>query len=289
MKNDLYTEVTNSIIESIENGVVPWHKPWSVSGSNGLPFNFSTGANYNGINILSCWMSGIRNKFESNGWLTFKQVSDLGGRVIAKSKGTKLIFYKTLVIEDKNNPQETKNVPMPKPFTVFNLDQIEGIEFPETHAFLNSDESIECAEKIVFGTDAMIDERPSDRAFYSPSRDTITIPQRQQFETIFDFYATSIHELAHWTGNEKRLDRNIINSFGTKDYAFEELVAELTSCFLYNEIGLDGNVQHASYIDNWLGKFHDDKRYIFKAASLASKAADYIKSFQNSDKVNEAA
>ena len=275
---DIHQIVTDRVIAALENGVKPWACPWDRTNEcSMLPMNFKTKSTYSGINILLLWSETVEKGFSSPYWLTFKQATELGGNVIKGQKGTAIVYYKTW--EKENEDGEKELIPMLKTFVVFNLDQIENIEKPavsvnETrtkHDF----EVLEHVEDAIAKTNITI-KHCGVRAFYSPSHDQITMPEKDRFQSSSDYYATTWHEIVHATGHRSRLDRNLKNSFGSKDYAFEELVAELGAAFCCADLGIVGDVQHESYIAGWLEKLNSDKKFIFKAASLASKAHQYL-------------
>ena len=222
MTNDLMQNVTNTILEQLENGVAPWVKPWTGNGGVGagvnVPTNFKSGAAYRGINTLILWIAGHTSGFNSGLWLTFKQAKELGGQVKKGSKGTQIAYYSTFELKDKNDITEdakTKKVPFLKSYTVFALEQIEGLEIPAATAiepietrYANADEILAQA-KIVFG---------GDRACFVPSIDQINLPVQSAFKTPADFYATSMHELTHWSGHKDRLNRDFTGRFGSTAY-----------------------------------------------------------------------
>lgn len=268
-------QITTEIVHALQKGVKPWACPWSVAGQNSLPVNYVTGMHYSGINIPILWSRCFKNNYSSASWLTFNQVKKLNGTIIKGSKGVRCVFYKLKKIEDEKTG-ESQQVPLINQFILFNLDQINGIERKDIPS--NEFYPIERAEQIIKATQVKI-KFGGSRAFYRRSEDQIYLPEPEKFASPEDFYATALHELVHWTGNAKRLDRKKGKEFGDKDYAFEELVAELGSAFLCGELGLQGNLQHASYIKAWLKILEEDSRAIFRAASLASKARSFIKAF----------
>ncbi|HGY9593369.1 TPA: ArdC family protein [Vibrio campbellii] len=275
---DMYQVVTDKVIAALEKGVKPWVCPWDRTGDYSmLPVNFKTKSVYSGINILLLWSETAEKGFSSPFWLTFKQAQELGGNVIKGQKGTTIIYYK--MWEKENEEGEKESIPMLKTFVVFNLDQIENIDKPIFEMTSQREEKeftvLEHVEEAIDKTGVTI-VHSGARAFYSPSADQITLPEKTRFHSSSDYYATAFHELVHATGHGSRLNRDLKNSFGSKDYAFEELVAELGAAFCCADFGVVGDVQHESYVAGWLSKLNDDKRFIFKAASLASKAHQYL-------------
>ncbi|WP_045391704.1 ArdC family protein [Vibrio rotiferianus] len=271
---DFHQEITNQIIEALENGVKPWTCPWDVSCGSGIPVNYLTKEPYKGMNILLLWSKAMEKKYSSNCWLGFGQAKKLGGHVRLGEKGTHITFY-SMVEKDAENEEGKEVFPIMKTHTVFNLDQIEGIDVETVDVPNEPLSRIESADRFIEATGAVIEHR-GENAFYSPSSDVIVLPDTRRFSCADDLYATSFHEIVHWTSHKSRLDRKLKGKFGDKDYAFEELVAELGSAFLTAEFGISGDVQHESYIADWLSVLKNDKRFIFKAASLASKAHLYL-------------
>ncbi|UAY97880.1 ArdC family protein [Dickeya dadantii] len=274
-KPDIYQTVTDSIITALEAGVKPWTCPWQrVPGMSGLPSNFATGIAYSGMNIMLLWCSASEQGFGDSRWMTYKQAQAVGGQVRKGEHGTTAIFYTTL--EKENEDGEIDHIPMLKIFTVFNVEQIDGL--PLTTDVVNPAETFEPlpqAENLFRHSGARIIEK-GQNAFFKPLTDEIWLPKRHLFSDAANFYATGLHELVHWSGAKTRLNREMKGKFGSEGYAFEELIAELGSAFLMADLGIVGEVQHESYIASWLKALKNDKRYIFKAASAASKAHRYL-------------
>lgn len=272
---DIYQTVTNNIIAALEGGVKPWSCQWQrVSGISGLPSNYATGVAYSGMNIMLLWCSASKQGFSDSRWMTYKQAQVAGGQVRKGEHGTTAIFYTTL--EKENDAGEVEHIPMLKTFTVFNVQQIDGLSLTtETVSPEATFDPLPQAENLLRKSGANIIEK-GQNAFFSPSTDEVWLPERHLFSDAANFYATGLHELVHWSGGKKRLNREMKGKFGSADYAEEELVAELGSAFLMADLGIEGEVQHGSYIASWLKALKNDKRYIFKAASAASKAHRYL-------------
>jgi len=272
---DIYQSVTDSIIAALEAGVKPWSCPWQrVPGMSGLPSNYATGAAYSGMNIMLLWSSASEQGFNDSRWMTYKQAKAEGGQVRKGEHGTTAIFYTTL--EKENDDGETDYIPMLKTFTVFNVEQINGLPMSDEVVFpAVTFEPLPPAEALFLNSGATIIEK-GQNAFFAPSTDEIHLPERRLFSDAANFYATGLHELIHWCGAKSRLNREMKGKFGSESYAFEELIAELGSAFLMADLGVVGEVQHESYIASWLKALKNDKRYIFKAASAASKAHRYL-------------
>lgn len=274
-RTDIYQTVTDNIIAALEAGVKPWSCPWQrVPGMSGVPSNFATGIAYSGMNIMLLWCSASEQGFGDSRWMTYKQAQAVGGQVRKGEHGTTAIFYTTL--EKENEGGEIDQIPMLKTFNVFNVEQIDGL--PQTTETVNPEATfapLPEAENLFRKSGANIIEK-GQNAFFQPSTDEVWLPERHLFSDTANFYATGLHELVHWSGGKKRLSREMKGKFGSEDYAFEELIAELGSAFLMADLGIVGEVQHESYIASWLKALKNDKRYIFKAASAASKAHRYL-------------
>lgn len=274
-RTDIYQTVTDNIIAALEAGVKPWSCPWQrVPGMSGLPSNFATGISYSGMNIMLLWCSASEQGFGDSRWMTYKQAQAVGGQVRKGEHGTTAIFYTTL--EKENEDGEIDQIPMLKTFNVFNLEQIDGLPLTtETVSPEATFDPLPEAENLFQKSGANIIEK-GQNAFFRPSTDEVWLPERHLFSDAVNFYATGLHELIHWSGGKKRLNREMKGKFGSEDYAFEELIAELGSAFMMADLGIIGKVQHESYIASWLKALKNDKRYIFKAASAASKAHRYL-------------
>ncbi len=283
MKNqEVFSKVTANIQAALEQGVKPWQCAWDRAQTGPLlPQNLATHHEYQGINIAILWSSALEHGYSSNWWLTFKQAQALGAHVRYHEKATQGVFYKPWVIddEDDNGDVQEKTIPLAKIFSVFNLDQIDGLDdrkptVNEAPPF----SPIPAAEQIMKASGAEIREGGT-RAYYLIPNDRITLPDRWRFEQAEDFYATALHELTHWTGHESRLNRTWGRRFGDQAYAFEELVAEMGSAFLVAKLGLKGELQHANYIDHWLKILKEDASALVKAAAMAQKAFELIYGF----------
>nr|WP_047167543.1 zincin-like metallopeptidase domain-containing protein [Sphingomonas sp. Y57] len=281
---NLYDEVTNRIISELEAGRFPWVQPWgrSVGVAPGLPRNALTARNYSGVNVLILWGAVIENGYPSQSWLTFRQALEAGGNVRKGERGTTVVYANRFTPEaEKERARETgeeaRAVPFLKRFTVFNVAQCEGLRpgLATDPAPLPERQIVPIAEEVIAasGVDFRIG---GDRAFYVPTHDYVQVPPQPAFFEQIDYYRTALHELTHATGHASRLGRKFATSFGTKDYAREELVAEMGSAFLCAALGIQPTVRHADYLASWLSVLREDNRAIFRAAGQASKAADWL-------------
>ncbi|MGE0201524.1 MAG: ArdC family protein [Candidatus Melainabacteria bacterium] len=276
-KRDLYQEITDKIVVSLEQGVRPWKCPWDQArygGFEGIPYNVKTGYSYRGINIPILWATQQEKSYQANAWLSYKQAEALGGNIRKGEKSTTVVYWNFL---DKEEDGKHKRIPFLKWYNVFNLDQCEGIESKPVIKREQTWEDIQRIEGIIQANKVDLRfESLGVRACYSPSFDFINMPKKERFKIGGDYYCTLFHEMTHWTGHHSRLEREFKGRFGDESYAFEELIAEMGSAFLFADLGLEGNVQHDSYIASWLRVLKNDKKAIFKAATEASKAHQFI-------------
>ncbi len=282
-RTSLYDEVTSRIVSELEAGRVPWVQPWGRAGTGpGLPRNALTGRSYSGVNVLILWGEVIAQAYPSQSWLTFRQAIEAGGCVRKGERGTTVVYADRFVPEGEKARAEreggdAKAVPFLKRFTVFNVAQCEGLRpgLAADPAPLPEREIVPVAESVIAasGVDFRIG---GDKAFYVPGLDYVQVPPQPAFFAQVNYYRTALHELTHATGHAKRLNRQILNAFGSKDYAREELVAEMGSAFLCAALGIEPTVRHADYLASWLDVLREDNRAIFRAASAATKAADWL-------------
>jgi antirestriction protein ArdC len=281
---DIYAEVTAKIIGELEEGRLPWVQPWGRTGSvnPSLPRNALSGRSYSGVNVLILWGAVIEHGYPSQSWMTFRQALDAGGNVRKGERGTTIVYADRFTPEAEKERARTagedaKAIPFLKRFTVFNVAQCDGLRpgLAADPAPLPERQIVPVAEEVIAasGVDFRIG---GTSAFYVPAHDFVQVPPQPAFYEQINYYRTSLHELTHATGHHSRLNRNILNSFGSKDYAREELVAEMGSAFLCAALGIAPTVRHADYIGSWLEVLREDNRAIFRAASAASKAADWL-------------
>ena len=275
-KFNIYEEITNRIIEQLEQGKIPWHKPWS--GVMNGAYNRVSKKPYSLLNQMLLKHDGE--------YATFKQWSELGGNVKKGEKSEMVVFWKMMQVEEtKDGKVEKKTIPLLKYINVFHVSQVDGVEPKNMNP--KSHEPIEEAEKIKNGyverENIVIEELVTNEAYYSPMMDYIQVPCKEQFDDIMEFYSTLFHEMVHSTGHRDRLGRLDTGvkfaSFGSEDYSKEELIAEIGSAFLMNHIGIDTPKTFkntAAYIQSWLKVLRNDNRFIVSASSKAEKAMKYI-------------
>ena len=227
---------------------------------------------------LILWLKQSQTGFETSQWMTFLQVKKIGGKVKKGQKATSIVFYKKLVITDEESEEE-KTIPLLKTHAVFNLSQTEGLEHLIKKPSSKDKplfQDIKKAEDLIKQSKADISFAPIDRACYLPEKDRILMPKKEQFKTGERFYSTMFHELSHWTAHKSRLNRPIRNKQGSKTYAFEELIAEISASFICCLLGFKYSTQHSAYVKTWMEVLKQDKKAIFKASSQAQKATEFI-------------
>jgi antirestriction protein ArdC len=287
MRN-LHREITDRILVSLKAGALPWRKPWASgidAGAITMPRNAVTARQYSGINVLLLWSKADACGYSDPRWLTFKQALELGGNVRKGEKGTEIVFVSKVAREDKRNPGETVFIPFLKSYWVFNVAQCEKLDklgvINEKPANVSRNERDATIDEFVRATGAEI-RHVEARAYYARAFDFINMPALASFESAHAYYATLFHEIAHWTGDDKRLKRVKGKKFGDREYAYEELVAELASAFVCAEFGIDNHEQNAAYLATWLQGLTElleaNDRAIVSAAADASRAVEFMRS-----------
>jgi antirestriction protein ArdC len=288
-RSTLYEEITCKIIAGLEAGRLPWVQPWGSSGvctPLGMPKNAATGRAYSGINVLILWAAVVEQGFCTQSWLTFKQALPLGGHVCKGERGTTVVYADRFIPDDVRDRahergEEPRAIPFLKRFTVFNVEQCEGL--PEGIAALpppvDTSLILPQAEELIraIGADIRIG---GDKA-YDVARDFIRVPPPQAFFEPINWHRTVCHEHIHWIGAAHRLNRDLSGSFGSKPYIQEELVAEIGAALVCATLGIVPTVRHADYVGAWIELMGGDNRAIVRAASAASKAADYLLAFRD--------
>jgi antirestriction protein ArdC len=288
-RTSLYQEITDKIIAELEAGRVPWVQPWgtvAAKASLTMPKNAATQRHYSGINVLILWGAVIERGFSTQNWLTFRQALGLGGNVGKGEHGTTVVYADRFVPNEERrraerDGDEPSAIPFLKRFTVFNTDQCENLprDLASAPAPVPEGLILPHAEALIAATGA--DFRiGGDRAFYSTAHDFIQVPRPDAYFEPINWHRTALHELGHWSGHPSRLGRDLSGNFGSVLYAKEELVAEITSAFVCASLGIVPTVRHADYIGSWLEVLREDDRAIVRAASAASKAADYLLAFR---------
>jgi len=285
---NLYDEITDKIIAELEAGRVPWVQPWGTSAAKaplGLPRNAATSRSYSGINVLILWGAVIEHGFPGQGWLTFRQALSLGGHVRKGERGTTVVYADRFTPEDEKRRafeagEEAQAIPFLKRFTVFNTAQCDDLpEDIEATAPPPPPGMIEPQVEALIKATGIDFRIGGNRAFYVPSLDYVQVPPPAAYFEPINWHRTALHELGHTSGAEHRLNRNLSGSFGSKLYSVEEITAELISAYSCAALGIVPTVRHADYIGSWLEVLREDNRAIVRAASQASKAADWLLAF----------
>lgn len=272
-----YDRITERIVALLEQGTVPWHKPWKAK--TGLPRNLITKKPYRGVNVILL----MSMEYESPFWLTYHQATELGGSVRKGEKSCPVVFWKPLKVADEESGDE-KKIPLLRIYHVFNSSQCDGLKLTPT-ANEPLVHTAKPAEIVLNMPRPPAIRHGMARAYYSPSDDEVGMPDRGLFEAESGYYATLFHELVHSTGHKSRLHRSTLiqnTGFGSDPYSREELIAELGSAFLcgYAEI-VDQTIDNsAAYLEGWLKQLRYDRTLIVQAAAQAQKAADYISGIQ---------
>ena len=282
-RQSLYGEVTARIIAELEEGCVPWAQPWdAMLCPCTMPQNAGTGRAYSGINVLILWSAAAELGFGSQRWLTYRQAVKAGGHVRRGERGTVVCYADRFTPKDeaekaRSEDREARTLAFLKRFTVFNVNQCEGLPEAMTAGAVLADPvlAVEAADEVIRGSGA--DFRiGGGEAFYAPLQDFVQVPPQAAFHAPIDWYRTALHELGHWTGHGSRLKRDQSGRFGSSAYGKEELVAEMASAFACASLGIQPTVRHADYIGAWLQVLRADEKAIFRAASAASKACDFL-------------
>ena len=282
-RRDVYREVTERIIQALEDGVGPWVRPWYSRTEHRNAFS---GRPYRGINVLLLNLTSMERGFFSPLWLTYREAKRLGGHVRKGQTGTTVVFWKILevpevdpeglpVFDADTGEQRVVRIPFLRHYTVFNVEQCEGLRLRFEVAEPEEAESstFELADRIL----ALPKIRWGEKACYFPEKDMIVLPPKSRFTVPASFYSTALHETVHWTGHPTRLNRAFGKRFGDLAYAFEELVAEMGSAFLGAHTGIPfDQVQHPEYINSWITVLKGDRKAIFTAAREAQRACDWL-------------
>ena len=280
---DVYSRVTDQIINAIEQGVGNWRMPWHISGRFAFsPVNVASKKPYRGINTVCLWAAAQANGYERGEWATYQQWQDHGAQVRKGEKATTVVFWKFT-----NESAETQDdgaeacvghsrLVFMRGYPVFNAAQVNGYD-PKVEAVMPMPERIAHAEAFFSAIGANV-RNGGNRAYYAADSDHIQMPPFQAFVERVAYYATLAHEHTHWTARAERCDRQLGKRFGDNAYAAEELIAELGAAFTCAHLGLstEPREDHAQYINSWLKVLNADKRAIFTAASKAQQAADFL-------------
>lgn len=269
---NVYERVTRGILERLQAGVAPWHKPWDPS--HGRPRNLVSGRAYNGVNALALGLTG-----RGPNWLTLNQINALGHRLRQGSRGVAILFVKrdTTQERDASGVEVERERFVSRYYHVFNADDVDGLTIEKTVG------EVAAAESIVAGIQPRPVMRSGTQAWYNPVSDELCMPSRDAFESSSAYYGTLFHELTHWTGHASRLNRATLTTsapFGSPVYSLEELVAEMGAGFLCALAGIDNDTidQSSAYLGHWLKVLQGDPSLLVRAAAQAQRATDYLRS-----------
>lgn len=276
-KADVYEQITNAIVSAIEDGAGKYEMPWHALS---IPLNATSRKPYRGVNVLMLWATAQKHAYTSNEWATYRQWQEAGAQVRKGERSTTVVFWK--FYDGPEEQQEDSDTPEDRPrcfarcYNVFNASQVDGY-VAQTAGQLPESERIENADRFFANLPAVV-KYGGDRAFYSPAGDFIQMPPFAQFKSPEGYVCTKAHEFGHWSGAPSRLNRDLSGRFGDERYSMEELIAELTSCFVCADLQIQSEprVDHAPYIQSWLRVLKSDKKAIFTAASKAQEAASYL-------------
>jgi antirestriction protein ArdC len=280
MASDIYSQVNDRILAALEQGIVPWRRPWNGQ----LSTNYDSGKQYRGVNILTLGIAEMVHGYSAPYWLTFRQAQKHGGYIKRGEKATYIVFSdkKVREVEKNDGTKEQKIYHFFRSFPVFNWNQTEGVPTKEIGPALDPDRDlIAVSDRIL----SLMPKPPAYResgnsAYYIPKQDIVNLPPIETFRTTEGYVATKFHEYGHCTGHKSRLNRPgimSVASFGGEEYSFEELVAELTSAYLCANNGIDNTLENSTaYIQNWLEVLKNDKTMLLKASGKATAAVEYI-------------
>ena len=274
-KIDIREQITNNIIELMEKNTGEWLAPFA--GLASMPTNPQTGNPYSGLNAFYLALLGETH------WATYNQWNELGANIIKGQKSTKVFRPQTVIKKDNNGEPKLDSDGNKQTYTkfvsypVFSASQVTGWDAPELPA-INNVERIENADKYLRNLGSVINFTDAASAFYNRATDEITLPKQCLFNDTEGFYSTWCHEEVHKTGAANRLNRTKGKKFGDREYAFEELVAEMGAAMLCVQLQVTPTVRqdHAEYIGSWLKALRSDKKYLLDAAVLAGEAIDFM-------------
>ena len=283
-RKEIEERLTALVCNQLENGIVPWRKPWQTAGI--LPTSLQTGKTYRGMNLFM--LSLLGGQYDRSLWVTFRQAKYLGGHVKRGETGLPIVYY-SMINKVNKDTGETYRVPLLRLTNVFNIAQTEGIVLPKKFTETREPVAVLDGVKTIQAkyTEVPITNDGGDRAYYSPMTDSIHLPSLKAFNTAEEYASTFAHEVIHSTGHKNRLDRFTAGeTFGCKGYAKEELVAEIGNQMLLAEVGVSMDtafLNSASYLTNWLGALNKDTSLLMKAARDAQKAVDYVLGIKTND------
>ena len=295
-RTSLYQEITDRIIAQLEAGRAPWVQPWAgAKAPLDMPHNAATGRRYSGINIVILWDAVVQHGYSRQAWLTFRQALALGGNVRKGEHGVTVVYAHRFTPDEERRRAQAEArqpgaIPFLKRFTVFCVDQCEGLpdDIARPPPPVPDGLILSQAQSLIAATGAVF-RIGGDQAFYVPALDYVQVPRPDAYFEPINWHRTAFHELSHWTGHRSRLGRDQTGGFGSQEYGREELVAEMGGAFVCACLGIVPTVRHADYLGSWLEIMREDNRAIVRAASAASKAADFLLAFRDGDEPSAAA
>jgi len=272
-----FQKITDEVIKMLETCEGTFELPWHNLAGTGIPINIVSKKPYRGMNRF--WLTLASMRLNNCHFASYKQWQEKGRQVKKGELGFEIVYYKptTWKVKNEAGEEEEKSTALLRFSTVFNETQLENYEAPKEEKRESVVEQIWRVDEVIDCLKPVIEEGASG-AFYRPSEDKIYLPPIEMFKSTEQHYATLLHELTHWTGHKTRCDRPLRNNFGSKEYAKEELIAELGSSFLCQDLGVSNYLRpdHVHYLKSWLGALRDDNRFIFRAAAKAQKAVEWI-------------
>ena len=283
MGNKVYDIVTSKVLEAMDEGNIPWHKPWKLQFNIRMPHNLVSKKPYRGINIFMLAFA----PYDSPYWLTFKQCQKLGGTVKKGQKATMVVFWKSYnkTVQNADGDDETKSTFVLRYYNVFNTEQCEGLDLSKVSNDIDQldfNPIEECEAIIENMQNAPSIKHDSQQAYFSPSKDKVNMPKKESFDSEELYYSTMFHELVHSTGHATRLNRKTLGEggyFNQENYSKEELVAEMGAAMLCGITGIENAAtlkNSAAYVKGWNEKLKSDPKMVVSAAQQAQKAVDYI-------------
>ena len=291
--NKMREEIVERFISALSENQIPWQKAWRGCG---IPKNAISDKPYTGVNNFSLQLTALEKGYTDNRWCTFNQAKDRGYKIKEGEHGSKIEYWGFFDKEKKENilPKDLRKriaeieaegkdwreivKPVSKIYYVFNVEQMDGVKTVEQVILPKNDDLVSNRDKLIAALEVGFKEG-GNSACYVPSQDEIRMPLWEDFKSEYGYMATFLHEAAHSTGSSKRLNRNIENTFGSPDYAKEELRAEITSAFLAQQLGFgsaDRLDNHSAYIQSWIDVLENNPNELFAAIKEAEAIADYL-------------
>ncbi|MEM1298085.1 MAG: zincin-like metallopeptidase domain-containing protein [Pseudomonadota bacterium] len=272
----LYAHITARMITALEEGTLPWRKPWRGGGTP-LPLRVC-GTPYRGINIVALWFRADEAGLSGQHWMTYRQARALGAQVRRGEKGTRILKYGTRETDETDRDGTSRKIGFARVYTVFNTAQIDDLpaELAAREEVAATGPAPIDAYESFFAATGLDVQIEGTQAFFRPGTDSVHMPPYQHFEEVHGFYRVLAHEGLHATGHSSRLDR-FPEKTSSESYAWEELIAELGACFLGARIGLEPAEDNAAaYLAHWIGVLREDPKTLQNVVSAAQAGADWL-------------